>query len=63
MKAATHDPRRAALNEPTEVVDLRGQAAGIEPDAAKPTRSENPQGRLERRSGTVDGVAAIDNAA
>jgi len=35
MKAATHDPRRAAKVSFAEVVDLRGQAAGIEADAAR----------------------------
>jgi len=36
MKAVTHDSQRAASVSFAEVVELRGQAAGLEADAANP---------------------------
>jgi hypothetical protein len=45
MKAATHDSRRAASVSFAEVVELRGQAAGLEADAA-------PIGAKRKTAGT-----------
>jgi len=62
MKAAMHDPQRAA-----KVNRLKSSSHAARLPNSRRTRlinaSENPQGRFERRSGTVIGVVANDNAA
>jgi len=62
MKAAMHDSVRAAAKNRLKSSSCAARLRGLEADAIGFDESENPQGRFERRSGTVDGVVAVDNA-